>query len=66
MPLSEESLKFTELRPLLRLRPRTPVSSLGQLCWEIDEDVDLEYHVRPCPRARDRGSARRVGCAACV
>ena len=45
--LYEESLKFTELRPLLRLRPRTPVSSLGQLWWETDEDVDLEYHVRP-------------------
>ena len=45
--LYEESLKFTELRPLLRQRPRTPVSSLGQLWWETDEDVDLEYHVRP-------------------
>jgi WS/DGAT/MGAT family acyltransferase len=45
--LYEESLKFTELRPLLRLRPRTPVSSLGQLWWETDQDVDLEYHVRP-------------------
>jgi diacylglycerol O-acyltransferase / wax synthase len=44
--LYEESLKFTELRPLLRNRPRTPVSSVGQLWWETDEDVDLEYHVR--------------------
>lgn len=45
--LYEESLKFTELRPVLRKRPRTPVSSVGQLWWETDEDVDLEYHVRP-------------------
>ncbi|OSC42540.1 WS/DGAT/MGAT family O-acyltransferase [Mycobacterium decipiens] len=45
--LFEESLKFTELRPLLRQRPRTPVSSIGQLFWEIDDDVDLDYHVRP-------------------
>jgi diacylglycerol O-acyltransferase / wax synthase len=45
--LYEESLKFTELRPLLRQRPRTPVSSVGQLWWETDQDVDLEYHVRP-------------------
>jgi WS/DGAT/MGAT family acyltransferase len=44
--LYEESLKFTELRPLLRKRPRTPVSSVGQLWWETDDDVDLEYHVR--------------------
>jgi WS/DGAT/MGAT family acyltransferase len=45
--LYEECLKFTELRPLLRRRPRTPVSSVGQLFWETDNDVDLEYHVRP-------------------
>jgi len=44
--LYEQSLQFTELRSLMRQRPRTPVSSLGQLWWEIDKDVDLEYHVR--------------------
>jgi diacylglycerol O-acyltransferase len=52
--LYQHLLSFTELRPLLRRRPRNPVSSLGQLWWADDDDVDLEYHVRltalPKPR----------------
>ncbi|MGC5163093.1 WS/DGAT/MGAT family O-acyltransferase [Rhodococcus sp. DT1] len=29
-----------------RKRPGHPVSSLGYLWWSVDEEVDLEYHVR--------------------
>ncbi|MDN5857586.1 MAG: wax ester/triacylglycerol synthase family O-acyltransferase, partial [Pseudonocardia sp.] len=41
-----ELLTYTEVRRLLRRRPADPVSSLGQLWWTDDDDIDLEYHVR--------------------
>ncbi|MFC4945301.1 WS/DGAT/MGAT family O-acyltransferase [Pseudonocardia sp. GCM10023141] len=44
--LYQELLGFTDLRPLMRSRPATPVSSLGQIAWADDAAVDLEYHVR--------------------
>jgi WS/DGAT/MGAT family acyltransferase len=39
-------LKFDDLRPLFRKRPKAPVNSVGTLWWTQDDDVDLEYHVR--------------------
>ncbi|TWP37400.1 WS/DGAT/MGAT family O-acyltransferase [Leekyejoonella antrihumi] len=29
-----------------RMRPATPVSSLGNFRWQVDDQVDLDYHVR--------------------
>lgn len=31
---------------VFRKRPGDPVSSLGYLWWSVDDEVDLEYHVR--------------------
>jgi WS/DGAT/MGAT family acyltransferase len=36
----------TDVRPLFRRRPMAPVSTLGQLAWANDSDLDLDYHVR--------------------
>lgn len=44
--LYQELLQHTELRSLFRKRPADPVSSFGQLWWQDDDEVDLEYHVR--------------------
>lgn len=44
--LYQDLLKHDDLRPLFRKRPAGPVSSVGQLWWTEDDDVDLEYHVR--------------------
>lgn len=44
--LYHELLTFTDLRPLMRSRPADPVSTLGQIAWADDSNVDLEYHVR--------------------
>ncbi len=41
-----ELLTHTDVRRLMRRRPADPVSSLGQLWWANDDDIDLEYHVR--------------------
>ncbi|MBM7769924.1 WS/DGAT/MGAT family acyltransferase [Actinokineospora baliensis] len=35
-----------EINPLLRRRPRGPVSTVGQWVWTDDDRLDLEYHVR--------------------
>jgi WS/DGAT/MGAT family acyltransferase len=39
-------LSEAEVQPLFRRRPMAPVSTLGQLAWANDSDLDLEYHVR--------------------
>lgn len=44
--LYHELLTFTDLLPLMRSRPANPVSSIGQIAWTDDANVDLEYHVR--------------------
>ena len=44
--LYRELLTHTEVRRLLLRRPADPVSSLGQLWWTDERDIDLEYHVR--------------------
>jgi WS/DGAT/MGAT family acyltransferase len=50
--LYDEMLTHTEVRPVFRRRPRSPVSSLGQVWWDEDDDIDLEYHVRLSALAR--------------
>ena len=44
--MHRQLLALDELRPLFRRRPRGPVSSLGQWSWAVDQNLDLEYHVR--------------------
>jgi diacylglycerol O-acyltransferase / wax synthase len=44
--LYRELLAEVDVRPLFRRRPMNPVSSLGQVAWANDDDLDLEYHVR--------------------
>ena len=44
--LHRELVRAVDVRPLFRRRPMNPVSSLGQLAWTNDDDLDLEYHVR--------------------
>ncbi|HEV2783395.1 MAG TPA: wax ester/triacylglycerol synthase family O-acyltransferase [Actinophytocola sp.] len=44
--LHRELVRAADVRPLFRRRPMNPVSSLGQLAWTNDDDLDLEYHVR--------------------
>lgn len=44
--LYRDLLRFDNPRPLMRRRPKDPVSTVGQLFWTEDESVDLEYHVR--------------------
>lgn len=34
------------LAPLFRRRPHRPATSLGAWSWQLDDDVDLEHHVR--------------------
>ncbi|AZG47578.1 WS/DGAT/MGAT family O-acyltransferase [Gordonia insulae] len=36
----------TDVQPLFRKRPASPVTILGNLAWSFDEDIDFEYHVR--------------------
>jgi diacylglycerol O-acyltransferase len=44
--LHREMVRAADGRPLFRRRPMNPVSSLGQVAWAYDDDLDLEYHVR--------------------
>ncbi|GLW95749.1 WS/DGAT/MGAT family O-acyltransferase [Actinokineospora globicatena] len=39
-------LAADDIHPLLRRRPRGPVSTVGQWVWTDDDRLDLEYHVR--------------------
>lgn len=39
-------LQQREVRTLFRRRPVRSIRTLGAWTWEVDEDVDLEYHVR--------------------
>ncbi|TSE00427.1 wax ester/triacylglycerol synthase family O-acyltransferase [Skermania sp. ID1734] len=50
--LHAKLLTYTNLSPTFRKRPADPVSSLGQLWWTDDNDVDLEHHVRLAGLAR--------------
>ena len=44
--LHRQLVQVADVRPLFRRRPMNPVSSLGQIAWANDDDLDLEYHVR--------------------
>ncbi len=39
-------LTSTEVRPLLRRRPARSLRTLGSWSWVLDDDVDLDHHVR--------------------
>ncbi|GAA3016343.1 WS/DGAT/MGAT family O-acyltransferase [Actinokineospora globicatena] len=39
-------LAADDIHPLLRRRPRGPVSTVGQWVWTDDDRLDLDYHVR--------------------
>lgn len=47
-------LKFDQMGALFRKRPQDPVSSVGQMWWTEDDDVDMEYHVRLTALPRPR------------
>ena len=42
----QEMLSYREVSPMFLRRPRDPVSSVGNLWWADDTDIDLEFHVR--------------------
>jgi diacylglycerol O-acyltransferase len=44
--LYERMLASTELADLFRRRPERSVRTLGAWTWVLDDDVDLEHHVR--------------------
>jgi WS/DGAT/MGAT family acyltransferase len=44
--LYRQLVRAVDVRPLFRRRPMNPVSSLGQIAWTNDADLDLDYHVR--------------------
>ncbi len=42
----DEAVRADEVAPLFQKRARRALSSLGQWGWELDEQFDLEHHVR--------------------
>jgi WS/DGAT/MGAT family acyltransferase len=42
----EEMISSTDVSTLFRRRPHRPPTSLGAWSWELDQDVDLEHHIR--------------------
>jgi diacylglycerol O-acyltransferase len=44
--LHRQLVQVVDVQPLFRRRPMNPVSTLGQVAWANDSDLDLEYHVR--------------------
>ncbi|WP_197321608.1 wax ester/triacylglycerol synthase family O-acyltransferase [Saccharomonospora sp. NB11] len=44
--LREDLLRHSPVRDVFRLRPATPLHSLGYLAWTEDTDLDLDYHFR--------------------
>ncbi len=44
--LYRDLLTFGEVAPMFARRPRDPVSSVGNLWWMTEKDIDIEYHVR--------------------
>jgi diacylglycerol O-acyltransferase / wax synthase len=39
-------VKFPEVAPLFQKRARRSITSLGQWGWDVDEQFDIEHHVR--------------------
>ncbi|WP_433470528.1 WS/DGAT/MGAT family O-acyltransferase [Saccharomonospora azurea] len=44
--LREDLLTNSDVRDVFRLRPATPLHSLGYLSWTEDTDLELDYHFR--------------------
>ena len=44
--LFDQALASTDVAPLFQKRARRSIASLGQWGWEVDEQFDLEHHVR--------------------
>jgi diacylglycerol O-acyltransferase len=44
--LFDQALASTEVAPLFQKRARRSIATLGQWGWEVDEQFDLEHHVR--------------------
>ncbi|MBD0860394.1 wax ester/triacylglycerol synthase family O-acyltransferase [Gordonia sp. zg691] len=48
--LAEEMIESfaacTEIHPLFRKRPASPVTLLGNVAWSYDDEIDFDYHVR--------------------
>ncbi len=44
--LFDQALASTEVAPLFQKRPRRSLGTLGQWGWEVDDQFDLEHHVR--------------------
>ena len=42
----DEAMISSEVAPLFQKRARRSITSLGQWGWEVDEQFDLEHHVR--------------------
>ena len=42
----QKMLEHRDVSPMFVRRPRQPVSSVGNLFWSDDTDIDLEFHVR--------------------
>jgi diacylglycerol O-acyltransferase / wax synthase len=44
--LFDQALASTEVAPLFQKRPRRSLATLGQWGWDVDDQFDLEHHVR--------------------
>src|ERR1700750_3462315 len=44
--LFDKALASTEVAPLVQKRARRSITSLGQWGWEVDQQFDLDHHVR--------------------
>lgn len=44
--LHRELINTEDVARLFRRTPRSPVNSIGQIAWDEDSKLDLEYHVR--------------------
>lgn len=42
----EQLRQVEDVSPLFRKRPATPVNSLGQTWWTVDDSFDFDHHVR--------------------
>jgi diacylglycerol O-acyltransferase len=42
----EDMIHSTDVSTLFRRRPHRPPSSMGAWSWELDDDIDLEHHIR--------------------
>lgn len=40
------SMDQADISPVFRKRPAPPVNSLGNTWWTVDDEIDIQYHVR--------------------